>query len=147
MPVVTKDTPVGAEFAGKKRIISWPRLWAFSGGPFALEGWPRKNLHTDLETAKRLGLYTVAASGTQYQGYVVSLLVDLFGEEWLSHGTMTAKFIAVVDVNDTLQPKVKVTAKEPQGDCTKIYLDIWCENQKGAKVLVGAATGLVRNVN
>ena len=84
MPRITKDTKEGQEFDGQPKKISWERLWTFSGGPFANTGWPKKNVHTDLEFAKECGLPSVAASGTQNQGYVVQLMVDLFGVKWLS---------------------------------------------------------------
>ncbi len=143
MASVTRDTEIGQRFSGKKKEIAWERLWAFSGGPFAKEGWPRKNLHTDLEFAKACGLPSVGASGTQYQGHVCELFLDLFGETWLRTGTLTAKFIALVDVNDVLQSKAVVTAKEFTDSQVQFTFDIWCENQQGAKVLVGSATGLL----
>lgn len=140
---ITSDTPVGASFAAKPRLISMERLWAFSGGPFALEGWPRKNLHTDPATAAAVGLPSVGASGTQYQGYIVQLLLDLFGEAWLSHGTITCKFIALVNAGETVQAHAKVIEKEAEGDRTRFTLDVWCENGPGEQVLVGRATGLL----
>ncbi len=144
MPTLTRETAVGSEFAGRPKTVSWERLWTFSGGPFTADGWPRKNIHTDLETAKALGVYTVSASATQYFGYVVSLLIDLFGERWLSSGSITAKFIAIVTVKDVIQAKARVTETRPDGDNGHVFqLDIWCENQDGAKVLVGSATGTV----
>jgi hypothetical protein len=138
---ITHDTPVGASFAGKPRLISMERLWAFSGGPFALEGWPRKNLHTDPATAASVGLPSVGASGTQYQGYIVQLLIDLFGEAWLSHGSMTGKFIALVNAGETVQAHAKVIEREVAGERVRFTLDVWCDNVRGEQVLVGRATG------
>jgi hypothetical protein len=139
---ITRDTPVDATFAGRPRLISMERLWAFSGGPFALDGWPRKNLHTDPAVAASVGLPSVGASGTQYQGYVVQLMLDLFGEAWLSHGTMTGKFIALVNAGETVQAHARVIEKEEQGGQVRFTLSVWCENGRGEQVLVGRATGL-----
>jgi len=144
MVAITSNTKVGEEFAGKPKKVSWERLWAFSGGPFRLEGWPSKNIHTDLELAKSCGLPSrVAASATQFQGYVVQLMIDLFGEEWLSHGVMDVKFIAIVDAGDTLVSKAIITSKEEQDGATRFTMDVGCDNQKGQKVLVGWAAGAV----
>ncbi len=143
MPIVTRETAVGSEFAGRPRVVSWERLWTFSGGSFTADGWPKKNIHTDLETAKMLGLYTVSASATQYLGYAVSLLIDLFGDQWLSRGSVTAKFIALVTVNDVIQAKARVLEVRDGDDGQEFRLDIWCENQDEAKVLVGRAVGTV----
>jgi acyl dehydratase len=96
-----------------------------------------------VQTARDSGLYNVSASGTQYLGYAVSLLLDLFGEQWLSTGVITAKFIAVVTVNDTIQAKARVTEVRSAREHCQVRLDVWCENQAGAKVMVASATGLV----
>src|SRR3990172_10946129 len=130
MAIITRETAVGEAFSGKKKRISWERLWAFSGGPFAKEGWPRKNLHTDLEFARACGLPSVGAPGTQYQGHLCELFLDLFGETWLRTGTLTAKFIALVDANDILQSKAVVRSKELVDGHVKCTFDLWCENQK-----------------
>jgi len=140
---LTPDTKVGAEFAGKRKRISETRVLAFSGGRFDAPGWPAKNIHTDLEFAKSCGLQTRSVSGTQYMGYLIELMVDLFGESWLSHGKMDLKFVAIVDVEDSLLTKAVVISKELEGSGTRFVLDMWCENQHGNKVAIGTAVGLI----
>ena len=143
MPIITRETRLGEVFEGNPKRIAVERLWAFSGGPFTQKGWPVKNLHTDLETARAVGLPCIAASGTQCQGYVVEILLDLFGEEWLSGGSMTAKFISIVGVDSVIRAKGLVRARSEESERVRVELDVWCENQEGAKVLVGTASGLV----
>jgi hypothetical protein len=143
MVELKRETKEGETFTGKPKLVSWERIWAFSGGPFSNTGWPRKNVHTDLEFAKSCGLPSVAASATQFMGYVTELMTDLFGVEWLSHGTMDVKFINLVDAGDVLVTKAEVKARESQGSATRFTMDISCENQKAAKVLVGNATGIL----
>jgi acyl dehydratase len=146
---MTSTAPLAARpaidtvFVGQTRIVSWERLWAFSGGPFAAEGWPRRNIHTDLTAANAAGVSRVAASGTQYQGHLVGLLIDLFGEGWLSSGTLAFRLPAVVGVGDRITPKVRVmgVADGPSG--ARVTLEVWCENQHGDRVLAGTATGHV----
>ncbi|MFC1940280.1 MaoC family dehydratase [Chloroflexota bacterium] len=147
MSVITKETKQEETFAGKPKKVSWERLWTFSGGPFKLTGWPKSNTHTDPEVAKRRGLPTSgAASGTQFHGYAVQLMIALFGVEWLSHGMTDVKFIGIVDAGDTVVAKAMVTSKEAQDGATKFTLDVYCENQRGEKVLVGLATGLIGEI-
>ncbi|MFN8164494.1 MAG: MaoC family dehydratase [Solirubrobacterales bacterium] len=117
--VLTRNTPIGQVFRGRPKKVTRERLWTFSGGPFTLDGWPKRNLHTDPAVAAQVGLPSVSASGTQYQGYVVQLLLELFGDAWLTHGTMSAKFIAVVDADETLRATATVTAVEPPGDAVE----------------------------
>jgi acyl dehydratase len=76
-------------------------------------------------------------------GYLIELMVDLFGESWLSHGKMDLKFIAIVDVGDSLTAKAVVTSKELEGSGTRFALEMWCENQRGDKVAVGTAMGRI----
>ncbi len=144
MARITKNARAGDTFAGKPKKVSWERLWTFSGGNLSNAGWPRKNLHTDLEFARNCGLPSVGASATQFMGYVAQLMIDLFGAAWLSNGTMDVKFIALVDAGDTLVSKAVVTGKEHQGGTSRFTFDVWCENQKGQKVLVGSATGTLK---
>jgi len=139
--VITKDTREGQEFVGRAKRVSWERLWTFSGGPLTNKGWPKKNVHTDFDFAKECGLPSVAASGTQNQGYVVELMVDLFGAEWLSNGTMDVRFVGLTNVEDVVVPKAVVKLKEVLEGKTKYFMDVWVENQRGEKVLVGTATG------
>jgi hypothetical protein len=157
MAIITNDTTTGEVFTGKPKRVSWERLWTFSGGPFAkvmdpktksiVGGWPASNLHTDLDFARSCGLPDkVAASATQFQGYVAQLMVELFGTEWLSHGVMDVKFIAIVDAGDTLVCNAVVQSKSVEGDTTRFTLDVNCENQRGEKVLVGWATGCTGTV-
>jgi len=143
MRKLTPDTKVGVEFTGKSKTVSETRVFAFSGGRFDAPGWPVKNIHTDLEYARSCGLQTRSVSATQYMGYLVELMIDLFGETWLSHGKMELKFIAIVDVGDGLVSNAVVTSKGLEGSGTRFTLDIWCENQYGKKVALGTATGLI----
>jgi acyl dehydratase len=142
MTRITPDTSIGQEFSGKPKKQAMERIWAFSGGTFRTLGWPLKNIHTDYEAAEKMGLSTVYVSATQYLGYIAELMIDLFGEKWLSSGTTdNLKFTQPVTEGDTIVVKARVRSKEQDGDLTKVCLDIWCENQSGDSVLIGTATG------
>lgn len=144
MPLLNNETQIGKEFYGKRKKMSWERIWTFSGGPFSNMGWPKKNLHTDIEFARNLGLPTVAVSATQYLGHITELMIDLFGEEWLKHGKISnVKFIKMVPEGDTLISKAKVIAKEKNSSKIRFHLNIAVENQYGEKVMVGEANGCI----
>ena len=146
MAIITNDTKEGEVFTGKPKTFSWERLWAFSGSRFRLEGWPSKNVHTDLDFAKGAGLPSIGASAAQYQCHLVELMIDLFGVEWLSHGWMDMKFIALVDHGDVLVSKAVVQSKAVEDDATKFTMDVYSENQRGEKVQVGLTTGFIGKV-
>ena len=143
MAIITKDIPEGHEVSGKLKTVTEERVYAFSGGFPKGTDWPKKNIHTDLEFAKSCGLPTRAASGAMFEGYLTELMIDLFGEHWLAYGKMSLKFIAIVDVNDTILPRATVQSKQVQGSDVIFTMDVWCENQHGNKVVVGIATGIV----
>jgi acyl dehydratase len=144
MAIITKDIPVGHEVSGKLKTVTEERVYAFSGGFPKGHGWPRKNIHTDLEFAKSCGLPTRAASGAMFEGYLTELMIDLFGESWLRRGKMSLTFIVIVDTGDTLVPKSVVRSKQAEGSGVRFVMEVWCENQHGNKVVVGTATGLVQ---
>ena len=126
----------------KKKVTSY-RTWLFSGGWPRFDGWPAKNVHTDLAAAQQSGLPTRAASGAMCLGYLSELLVDLFGDRWLTHGELTSKFIGIIDAGDDISCKAQVTAREVSESGVHFTLDMRCENQDGTPVVVGTASGRV----
>ncbi|MBW2147540.1 MAG: MaoC family dehydratase [Deltaproteobacteria bacterium] len=142
MPLITRDTQEGQEFAGKIRTVTLERINFFSGGFPRGPNWPAKNIHTDLEVAQKCGLQTRAASGAMFEGYLTDLMIDIFGEDWLNYGTMSLTFIGIVDKDDTLIPKAVVKSRKLQSSEVEFTLDVWCENQNGNKVVVGTARGV-----
>ena len=143
MAKITKETQKGSEFHGKLKTVTAERVFAFSGGFPKGKDWPKKNIHTDLEFAQSCGLPSRAASGAMFEGYLTELMIDLFGIDWLTYGKMSLKFIAIVDVNDTVLPRATVQSKQVQNSDVTFTMDVWCENQHGSTVVVGAATGSV----
>jgi acyl dehydratase len=130
--------PIGQVFSGPPRRLSMARALALSGGPFDASGWPEKNLHTDLRAANEAGLATVIGSGTQFEGYLVSLLVDLFDTAWLRGGELDVKITRSVRIGETLRACARLDGLE-RGTDLRFALAVWCENQDGDQVLVGTA--------
>jgi len=143
MSKITKDSVIGDEVSGKLRTVSLERINCFSGGYPKGPNWPAKNIHTDLEAARQCGIDTRAASGAMFEGYLVDLMIDQFGEEWLNYGKMNLAFIKIVDKDYTLIPKAVVKAKTEKGSRVEFTLEICCEDQNGDKVVVGTAVGVV----
>jgi len=144
MTTITKNTEEGQEFSGSLKTVTEERVYAFSGGVPQDPGFPKKNVHTDLAFAISCGLPTRAASGAMFEGYLGELMIDLFGEEWLSSGEMSVTFIAIVDVGDALIPKAIVQSKQVEESGLKFIMQVWCENQRGEKVVVGTAKGSLK---
>jgi acyl dehydratase len=143
METINRTVSTGTTFSGKPKKFAEARVLAFSGGKFNSPGWPTKNIHTDLNFAKAVGLPTRAISATQYEGDLTNLMICLFGASWFKHGKMEAKFVAVVDVDDVITSRAVVLSTEKEGNAVRIKLDSWCENQHGQKVLVGNSSCLI----
>ncbi|MCY4435990.1 MAG: MaoC family dehydratase [Chloroflexi bacterium] len=141
MQQISPDTPVGHTVTGRTKKVTSYRTWLFSGGWPRFDGWPAKNVHTDLAAAQASGLPTRAASGAMCLGYLTELLVDLFGEAWLSYGMFDTKFIGIIDAGDDIVSKARVTDIESTNSGVQFSLDVWCENQDGTPVVVGTASG------
>ena len=144
MTIITKDTQEGYEVFGSLKAVTEEKVYAFSGGFPKGPGWPNKNIHTDLECARNSGLTTRIASATMSEGYIVELMIDLFGESWLTEGRMSLKFIAIIAVGDTVLPKAIIRSKQAENSGVRFVMEVWCENQHGNKVVIGTATSLVQ---
>lgn len=138
-----KTAAAGEMFEGRLLTLSLSRILAFSGGPFDMPEWPDKNLHTDLVKAKEAGLGGIIGSGTQFEGLLIDLMVDLFGEAWYGSGCIEAKITKSIYVGQTVQAKAAVSDRQSSPDGERIHLDVWCENGAGEKVLAGTASALV----
>ena len=136
--LATKEVQTEDEVIGPSKYVTSYRTWLFSGGWPRSEGWPAKNVHTDLEFAQACGLATRVASAAMLQAYLAELMVDLFGESWLRWGRLELKFVRPVEIDDRIVAYGVVTTKEVDG---AVYLDLWCENQRGEKVCTGTGKG------
>jgi acyl dehydratase len=143
MTADVRRAKVGTEFRGKARHLTMARALALSGGPLEMPNWPEKNLHTDLAAAEETGLAAVVASGTQWVGYTVGLLVELCGEAWFEYGELEIRITRSVKVGETLQPMAILDARESVPEGLKLQLGVRCENQDGEHVLIGKASCVI----
>jgi acyl dehydratase len=130
---------LGQLFEGRARKLTLARALALSGGPFDAPEWPERNLHTNLDAAHAAGLSEIVVSGTQWEGYLVGFLVELFGMAWMRHGHLDIKIPRSVRIGETIRPMARLDFREPQGGEVRFGLSVWCENQDGQQVLVGTA--------
>ena len=142
MSLITIDTPIGTVFSSKPKRVSWERTWAYAGGPFALEGWPARNIHTDPEFARSVGLAEPNVTGTQTQAFVAAWLIDIFGEQWLRGGKLyDVKFIRPIAIEDTVQVQAEVVSRDHTGAAVKYTLAIKCLKGDREPALIGWAEG------
>jgi acyl dehydratase len=65
------------------------------------------------------------------------------GAGFVKGGTMAMTFIKPVFAGDTLTVRGIVKEKRPEGERTRVIVEVWCENQHGETTAVGTASGLL----
>ena len=136
---------VGDEIRGPVRGITTTRIeWYDSAMLSAATNELRQvgsNIHTDEEFAKSEGFSGVNADGMIMTNWCSEMLVKAFGIHYLERGSLRNKYIKPTNLGVELhvRGRVKETSKGPKGG-TLYSLDVWCEDQKGTKLVDGDAT-------
>lgn len=104
-----------------------------------------KNIHNDLDAAKRAGLELPLVQGQQQVGYLTEMLVSFFGKSWFTSGWIKVKFIHPVTVGETVTARGVVKEKLKENGKTKLNLEIWVENSEGKLTTVGWASAYVNS--
>ena len=130
---------VGDELPPLKKTIQQRQIDCYSG--------VRPNsIHTDPEWARKKGFRAPLAQAMMSTAYVSQLMTQFAGVGFVKGGRMSVSFIKPVIVGDTLTVRGRVKSREPEGDRTRVTVEVWCENQDGVKTMVGTASGLEENV-
>ena len=146
MSTVKQDLPIGCELPSIVRKFTQEKMNQFAGqtGVRVNQRGLPINTHTDEAFAKSVGLPGTVAQSLQYYAYVSEMLCSALGEGWLRGGKLGMKFLNMVLAGDTVTCRAVVKEKVTEGDAVRVSFEVWCENQRGEKVAVGTASGLVR---
>jgi acyl dehydratase len=143
----SKWVPVGAVLASLTKHTTLEQSIAYSGFRY---GWAedgakamRFSMHTDPEDARRRGQPDAIVQGLCSATYLSELCTSFFGPAWLTTGRLSTTFIRPVIVRDTLTATGRVKRLEAEGDRNRLWLDVWCKNQRGELVTVGRASAEV----
>lgn len=96
-------------------------------------------IHDDDAYAVKQGLPGIIADGMVSTNWILSLLVDTFGPQFVRKGQLRTKYIAPVYENMKLRCCASVTGCEHRDGNIQYQLDVWCETSEGEKVTVGEA--------
>jgi acyl dehydratase len=100
----------------------------------------RNVIHTD-DYARDFGMRGALVGGSTLLSYVVEMLYNYFGDNWLYHGKIKVSFIGGGAINgDVVTAHGQVSAVEPAENGDRIVLDVWLENQMKEKVVIGEAS-------
>ena len=99
-------------------------------------------LHIDPEFAKTTFYAGTIAHGLLSLAYISEMMTNSFGKGWLAGGKMTVSFLAPVRPGDAISARGVVRSKKEEAGQKVIVCEVFCENQKGEKVIAGDATAL-----
>jgi hypothetical protein len=129
-----RDTPVRFELEPITKRITLDKSRIY-------QGWPSvRNRHTDYAAAQATGLREPNINGGQTAECLGELFIKFFGAGFLG-GKLAINFIGFVALDDQVTARGVVTERVEEGDRVRLMLDVWLENQRGEKVLVGTASG------
>jgi acyl dehydratase len=114
--------PLRKEPVTKEQLVKYAR----ASGDYNL-------IHTDDETARRVGLDGVIAHGMLSMGFLGQYVAGLGGPGMVRR--LKVRFAAMVRPGDELTCRAVV--REVAGE--RALLDVWAENQHGEKVTAGEA--------
>ncbi len=100
----------------------------------------RNVIHTD-DYAQDFGMRGALIGGSTLLSYILEMLYNYFGENWLYHGKIKVSFIGGGAINgDVVTAHGQVSAVEPEEDGNRLILDVWMDNQDGGKIAIGEAS-------
>ena len=102
------------------------------------------SIHTDEAWARARGFKAPLAQAMMSTAYVSEMMTRFLGTGFVKGGAMSMVFIKPVFAGDRLTVHGVIKEKRPEGDATRVVVEVWCENQHGEKTAVGTASGLER---
>ncbi|HEY31679.1 MAG TPA: hypothetical protein G4O10_01075 [Dehalococcoidia bacterium] len=100
----------------------------------------RNVIHTD-DYARDFGMRGALIGGSTLLSYMLEMLYNYFGENWLYHGKIKVSFIGGGAVNgDIVTAHGQVSAVEPEEAGDRLILDVWMEKEDGSKIVIGEAS-------
>jgi len=125
----TKKINIGAEIPSLTKTAYMP-----------IDPNTRNVIHTN-DYAREFGMRGALIGGSTLLSYVVEMLYNYFGDNWLYHGKIKVSFIGGGAINgDVVTAHGQVSAMESEEAGDRIILDVWLENEGQGKIVVGEAS-------
>ncbi len=134
MPVA-EAVGVGQELPSLEKDLTQRRIDVYSGVR------PR-SIHSDEAWAHEKGFRTTLAQGMMSTAYVSEMMTRFLGAGFVKGGHMSLAFIKPVYAGDRLTVHGVIKKMRPEGEGTRVVVEVWCQNQDGEKTAVGTASGI-----
>ncbi len=140
-PVATArpGLPPGTPIAPIRKFVRQEQMSVFSGADAHL-----RNIHTDIEVARRAGLTNTLVQGMMEGIYLTELLARFFGESWYTTGWEKMKFLKPVYARELLIARGVVTGETTDDRDRRLEVEMWVEDSKGQMTAAGWASAVVR---
>jgi 3-hydroxybutyryl-CoA dehydratase len=86
----------------------------------------------------------IIADGMISTNWIMGLLLDTFGTDFLHKGKLRTKYIAPIYEDQVVISRARVTAIEQAGDTTTYRMEVWCEDDTAKKLTVGEAVAYTK---
>lgn len=136
---------VGQTFQSAPRAMTRERMrWYVDAQETAVrsDGKPHfggPTIHDDDAYALKQGLPGIIADGMVSTNWILSLMVDVFGPDFVRSGRLLTKYIAPVYEDMMLLCRAEITQAQQQDGIASYTLTVSCETPEGLKVTVGEA--------
>lgn len=140
-----KDTGVNFEISCGPWVPVEENMDVFTG-ELVEEGYS-ENTHTNDEVARKAGFTGRIVEGRMIVSALLSRMLGTFlGSGWMMGGELAVKFVDISYPGDVITAKGIIRKSLNEGKAARIELEVWCENQKGEKIVVGTARGYREHV-
>ena len=133
MSLNLKEVSVGTGLPEVKRRVTQERInqYAEASGDF-------NPIHIDPEFAKNTHLGGTVAHGMLVLAYISEFMLENFKTDWLTGGSLSARFKGATYPEDIITISGKITSIENEDDFTNYSCEVLCHNQKGEPVIVSS---------
>ena len=145
MQLLCVETPVGRNLPSVSRQMGLRQFRERHETVYGVGVWPRNNLHADEEAARREGLDAPVAAAPTIFALITRMMMTTFEEGWIASGAMSVKMIKPVYADDFVTAKGVVREKRRETGGVRFICNVWVENAKGEKVVVGDASAVVHD--
>ncbi len=128
--------PRGTPIAPITKLVRQEQMSVFSGADAHL-----RNIHTDIDVARRAGLTNTLVQGMMEGIYLTELMARFFGASWYTTGWEQMKFLKPVYARETLTARGVVTGETGDG---RLEVEMWTLDSKGQMTAAGWASAVVR---
>jgi 3-hydroxybutyryl-CoA dehydratase len=126
-----KELNVGVSLPELERQVTQERInfYAEASGDF-------NPIHIDPEFAAKTALGGTVAHGMLILAYLSEFMTGSFGLDWLTGGSLSARFKGPAYPGDTITVGGKITGVTKENGAVLVECDILCRNQRDEPVII-----------